>query len=391
MKILIIHNTYRYTGGEETYLNIIQDLLRESGNEVYVYTKNSSEVTSFWNKICAGLGLFWNSKTASELTAVVREFKPDIVQFQNIFPLISPSAYWVFSQFKIPMVQRVSNYRLLCPKSTLFREGQICELCINKQLFLPSIWNACYGKSAFTSFFYSLAFFFHKHIMKSFSLIDMYIFPSQFTMKYIARNFLIEDNRVMHMPSPINNKHAKITRRLNSDKYFVYGGRMSEEKGIFDLIDIFSEEKNKNMKLILIGDGPDKSAAIVRAHGARNIFFKNSMHKSELHRIMAYSVAVIAPSKWFDVQPNVILEALSLKVPVIVPDRANFKEVVNKDSGLFYRSLPHLQRLITLQWNRSPIINREKIVLPIEHTPQYHYKKLMALYKQLILRKRSKN
>ncbi len=40
----------------------------------------------------------------------------------NTFPLISPSIYWACSKEKVPVVQTLHNYRVLCLNAFLFRQ-----------------------------------------------------------------------------------------------------------------------------------------------------------------------------------------------------------------------------------------------------------------------------
>ncbi len=391
MRVLVIHNTYRYTGGEETYLTLLINILKKNGHHVYFYTKNSSDLITMGDKIRAGIGLFWNFTITKELTDIIKTFKPDVVQFQNIFPLIAPSAYWAVHSHNIPIVQNILNYRLLCPKTTLFRGGKICELCISKQLFFPSIWYKCYDNSTAASLVYACAFFFHKYILKSFSLIDTYIFPSKFTMDYITKNFPLDQKRTLLIQAPVNpleilNKKPMEWRK----KYFLYVGRIVEEKGVFRLIDIFSSRPYRHMSLVLAGDGPEKNEAIKRANGAKNIVFKGYVNASKIPTLMNESLGVIVPSEWFDVQPNVVLESLLMKVPVIAPNRQNFKEIINKNSGFLYDSDSQLKKILTVLWEKNTTISRDKIALPIAHIPQNHYKKLVNLYKTLITLKKAK-
>src|SRR3989304_7360551 len=94
LKILLVHNYYRERGGEETYLRSLTALLKARGHKVALYTKDSRDINTFTDKIKTGLGMFWNFGVEKDFTALIRRFRPDVVQFQNIFPSISPTAYW---------------------------------------------------------------------------------------------------------------------------------------------------------------------------------------------------------------------------------------------------------------------------------------------------------
>ncbi len=51
------------------------------------------------------------------------------MEVHNFFPLLSPSVYFAAEAERVPVVQTLHNYRLLCPGSTFFRDGAVCEAC----------------------------------------------------------------------------------------------------------------------------------------------------------------------------------------------------------------------------------------------------------------------
>ena len=45
---------------------------------------------------------------------------------------------------KVPVVQTIHNFRLLCPCGTFYREGKICEACAACGSFRPALKHRCY-------------------------------------------------------------------------------------------------------------------------------------------------------------------------------------------------------------------------------------------------------
>ena len=74
-------------------------------------------------------------------------FGPDIVHFDNTFPLISPAAYSAARKRDVAVVQTLHNYRLLCPTATLYRDAAVCEDCVGHLVPLPGIVHGCYRDS----------------------------------------------------------------------------------------------------------------------------------------------------------------------------------------------------------------------------------------------------
>ena len=61
--------------------------------------------------------------------------------------MISPSIYSVCREAGVPVVQTLHNFRLLCPGANFFRDGAVCEECLQH-----GVWRAvqygCYRDSA---------------------------------------------------------------------------------------------------------------------------------------------------------------------------------------------------------------------------------------------------
>jgi len=251
MRILLIHNFYQYWGGEDTYIDSLLKLLKKSGHEVYLYSKNNSNIDNLWKKIVLAVNMFWNFNVDKELSKVIEEFEPDIVHFHNIYPLITTTAYRTCKKHNIPIIQHIHNYRFICAKGFLFRNNKICELCINKKFPFWSIIFGCYNQSRLASLIFSLSFYFN-NLIKTFDLIDIFIFPSKFSRNYYLKNLSISFKKTKIISHSF--KVFKKQKKYNKKEYFLFIGRLSEEKGIIQLLNIFINIPK--FKLIVIGDGP---------------------------------------------------------------------------------------------------------------------------------------
>ena len=94
MRILYIHNDYAKPSGEETAAEAIVALLKEHGHEVEWHRRSSAEIAgSAWRQIKSLFTGLVNPCEAKAVTKHIHEFKPDLVQVQNIYPLLSPSIF----------------------------------------------------------------------------------------------------------------------------------------------------------------------------------------------------------------------------------------------------------------------------------------------------------
>ena len=143
MRVLYVHNSYQWSGGEDRVFEDEVELLRRNGHQVWTYQRNNSEIIGSGSLATASVTL-WNPRSYREVTQLIREHRPQLVHCGNTFPLISPSVYWAAHHQGLPVLQTLHNFRLLCANSTLFREGQTCQLCLSRLWPWPAVQHACY-------------------------------------------------------------------------------------------------------------------------------------------------------------------------------------------------------------------------------------------------------
>src|ERR1700730_18557269 len=133
MKILMVHNAYQQAGGEDLVGECESRLLADNGHIVIEHRRHNDELhgRSRIDMAFAGGSAVWSSVSYRALRDVIAVEKPDLAHFHNTFPLISPSAYYACANANVPVVQTLHNYRILCPAGTFFRNGDVCESCID--------------------------------------------------------------------------------------------------------------------------------------------------------------------------------------------------------------------------------------------------------------------
>ena len=108
---------------------------------------------------------------------------PDVVHFDNTFPLVSPGAYSVVRKTGIPVVQTLHNYRLLCPSATFFRDGHVCEDCLGKTVAWSGIRHGCYRGSKSGSATVAALFAGHRMLGTWSKMVDVYVTLTQFARR----------------------------------------------------------------------------------------------------------------------------------------------------------------------------------------------------------------
>ena len=150
LTILVVHNHYQQRGGEDSVFETECAMLEAAGHTVIRYEKHNGEVDRI-SKLSLFAKTIWNFQTYREVTALIRERRPDVVHCHNTFPLVSPSVYWTAARQGVPVVQTLHNYRLVCINPYLYRNGRICEDCLGRSP-IRGVFRRCYRGSFAASF-----------------------------------------------------------------------------------------------------------------------------------------------------------------------------------------------------------------------------------------------
>lgn len=124
--------------------------------------------------------------------------------------------------------------------------------------------------------------------------------------------------------------------RSDKDKYFKFcvASLLTEAKGIGDVINAFKKlsGNNKNLKLIIIGEGPDELKFRKEAEGMDNIEFLG--HKDDLAPYIANADVFIRPA-YYEGFSTALVEAGMLSCPIIATAvGGNIEIVKNNETGI---------------------------------------------------------
>jgi len=392
VRVLLVHNFYRDRTGEEIYLDSLAKLLRRKGHKVFIWSKDNREIgDNLIRKIKIAIGMFWNRSIEKELSGVIKRFKPDIVHFNNIFPQITPTAYYTCKKYKVPIVQTIHSFRFMFPKSILIRRGEVCPNCLNKKLIYPTFLHKCYNQSFAYTFVYSLSHALH-YYLGSFNLIDVFIFPSKFVRDYYLRNSNISSQKIKVIPNFANLKPHKANLKEKED-YFLYVGLLSRKKGIIQLLEIFSSLPE--LRLVVIGDGHLRNE-VAEYKKYKNIEIKGRLLQKEVFTYMQKALFTIIPSAWFEVMPLVLIESFANGTPVIVPKIGPFIDLAKEGkTGIFFKHKDFRDLKVKIEKIGSKRLNLSIKMAPLaikeyqKYTPDNYYPQLLKVYSQLLRERRS--
>ena len=143
----------------------------------------------------------------------------------------------------------------------------------------------------------------------------------------------IASEKIKIFPNYLNIENEKDYQSKKG--YIVYAGRISKEKGVEEVINAFIKAETVNLKLKIIGDGPELFN-LKEKYKLKNISFAGELNNKEVLNIIKESKAVITGTKLFEGQPTLLCEASILGVPSVFPRVGGILEFFPNDYKLSY-------------------------------------------------------
>ena len=383
MKILLCHNYYQKPGGEDRVFEDEASLLEQHGHEVirFIRSNDAIESMSRWE---TARRTIWNRDTYTELRDLIRLQRPAIMHCTNTFPLISPAAYYAARDERVPVVQTLQNYRLICPGALLMRNRRVCEDCVGKKIAWPAVLHGCYRGSRLGSACVTTMLASHRAAGTWSKVVSRYIVATDFArQKFTEAGFdptqiSVKPNFVDPSPPPGDGDGG----------HFVFVGRLAEEKGLQTLLDAWSQFSGK---LKILGDGP--LAGMVEKVAAQNdsIEWLGQQPGDVVQRVVGSAIALIVPSTWYEGLPKTIIEAFSVGTPMIASDLGAMSEVIETEkTGVLFQPGDSDKLLDALRWmaespNRAKSMRADvRAVFEQRYTADRNYQLLLDIYRQVI-------
>jgi glycosyltransferase involved in cell wall biosynthesis len=396
LKILFVHTKY-YTsdGGEDSALQSEIMLMRRKGHEVEVFLfDNASTINGVSGKLKAAVSSIYNTESAKKIKEAINEFKPDVMHVHNFFFTASPSVLIQAHKQKVPVVVTLHNFRLLCVNTLLLRDNKVCELCVQHDFPWYGVKYKCYHDSAVQSAAVGAMSAVHKWMGTWKNKVDTFISPSHFSRNKFLHSSLHPD------PEKIKVKYNFIDDPNHGDaksrnNYYLFVGRLSQEKGIEVLLDAFIQLPKE--EIIIAGDGPLQEQLVTKYAPYKNIIFLGRKPRTEVLELMKKCRVLMFPSICYEGLPLTIAEAFATGTPVIGSSMGAMQEmIINEYNGLLFETGNSVKLAEAILFFNSYLAkkdfslydNARKSYLENYH-PEKCYNDVMNIYNNAILRSRS--
>lgn len=388
MKILLVHNSYQQPGGEDVVFEQEGQLLERYGHQVIRYKRSNHELEglSGLQRLKLVRTILSADDSKRDIGNILRAEKPKLVHVHNTFMMISPSIYEACQMAQIPVVHTLHNYRLLCPATTHYRDGQVCEECAERSL-LRSVWHGCYRDSRATA---AVALMLKVHRARGTwtKAVDGYIALTEFSRQKFIEGGL-PANRIHVKPNIVACDPGESDGR---GQYALFVGRLSPEKGVSTLLAAW-KQLTVSLPLMIVGDGPLRQGLEAEAerNGLRHVTFRGHVNNNDTREAMKHAAFLILPSLWYEGFPMVIAESLACGTPVLGSRLGSTEELIDDGrTGLHFTAgdASDLARKVEWAWSHPSELaamgHEARRVYQTLYTPEKNYLQLMDIYEWLL-------
>jgi len=319
MNILILHNLYQKPGGEDVVVRNEAEMLERAGHQVTVERVDNHAIQGFFAKARTALRAAYDPARRRWMRGLLERVKPDVVHVHNFFPLLTTAVHAEARACGVPLIQTLHNFRLFCAAATFERDGQICELCVQKGR-INAVVHRCYRGSIVSSAAVAAMQYEAVGRRSLIDNVDRFIALTQFARSKFLECGLPPD-KVVVKPNHLN-RSAMPQDLPRHGALFV--GRISKEKGLVSLVEAWRQFPD--IPLTIVGDGPLRED--LQAVAPANVRFLGWLEPGEVDEAMQRAALLIVPSLWYEGFGMVLIEAFANGLPVAVSRLGSLAEIV---------------------------------------------------------------
>lgn len=412
MRIVLVNYRYFISGGPEKYMFNIKEMLESEGHEVIPFSVHSNknvnteysryfvepigsrDATYFeeckktprviWQMISRSV---YSMEVKKAIQKEIEEVKPDLVYIIHFINKLSPSVIRGAKQSGVPVVLRLSDYFLLCPRFDFIYQKRVCEECLSKG-YLICVKKKCVKDSLAASLIRVFSMKVHK-LLRIYDDIDAFITPSEFLKnKLVANGFYVDK---IHCIPTFTTDNVGIDK-VKVGSYGLYFGRVTEEKGVETVVRAYEKMPDRNVKIM--GDDTTEEAVrlkkYVSEHNLKNIEFLGFKSGKELGDIIKEARFTLIPSIWYDNLPNAALESFRYLKPVIASNIGSLPELISDGCNGYLFTPADIDELA----EKIKLLDDDEVVVRMgensyrrlkeKFAPSLHYEALMKVFETVL-------
>jgi glycosyltransferase involved in cell wall biosynthesis len=333
MRILNVSQNYYVVGGMDRMMFEQARILEERGHEVVPFTAaDPRDQFSPWaahfppaaptdhTPLTELPATLYRSSAAKALRALMHNEAFDVVHLHSWYKRLSPAILPVLRDAGVPVVQTLHEYRSVCSRSTMFRDGEICRQCAGGRHW-PAIVHRCNGSVAKT--LASVAEMTIADQLGYRTVVQRFLPVSDF-----QRSLLIEmgmqDAQMRTLPNPVRMPDEALPASDDMVGCVLFVGRLESYKGVDVFMDLV--RGRPDVRFAMAGDGSARTA-IEAAHLA-NLAILGQLNQVDLLSAIRSAACVVVPSLWPEAFGLTAVEAMAAGTPIIASRTGGLTEIV---------------------------------------------------------------
>jgi len=320
MRVLLLHNRYRFEGGEERALELHLRALERAGVEHRLLERRSGDAA----RARAAVALLRGGEREEAIAAAVRDLPADVVHAHNMLPLIGPRGLAAARAAGARVVLHLHNARLFCAIGVAARDGAPCFRCRGRNT-LPGLVLGCRG-SVPEAVAYAAGLALHQPL--AFESVDRFVAPSRWAAGQLEL-LGVPGNRLEVLPNYLPAAELASTSRAQEGGYALAAGRLSPEKGMDVAIEAAARA---GVPLKIAGEGPagGELAGLARRIGAP-VELLGQVPRARLRELLGRAAMLVLGSRCHEFAPFAVLEAMGAGVPVAASRSGGTPELVGAE------------------------------------------------------------
>jgi glycosyltransferase involved in cell wall biosynthesis len=376
MRVLVVHNRYRFEGGEERSVELQVAALRNEGVTHALLQRSSTDVS----RARAALALLRGGIQEDDVATAAKELEAEVAHFHNMLPAFGPRGLAAAREAGAAVVLHLHNLRLFCAIGVAARDGGPCFRCHHRNT-VPGLVLNCRG-SVPEAVVYATAL--TRHQPAVFEAVDRFVVPSEYARGQSARLGVPAD-RIDVLPHYLPAAAFADRSSAGAGEYALFAGRLATEKGVDTAI---KAAALADIPLRVAGDGPvaGQLAELANLIGG-HVDFIGRQDRAGMERELAGAAMVLMPSRYHEFSPFSALEAMAAGVPVIASELGGLPELIGAERCVPPNDQHALAARMRNLWTDRDRRTRDGEALlrrALENHPETRYtRRLLDLYERV--------
>lgn len=344
MRILHVNKYLYRRGGAEAYMLDLAAMQHTEGDEVAffgmqhplnpslpfedtfpVYLELDPPPRGIRDRAKAAGRILYSMEAGRGMTTMLERVRPDVVHAHNIYQHLSPSVLAAAARRDVPVVMTLHDFKLACPSHLFLDHGRICEACLGGRFHHAAL-RRCKNDSFAASALLAAEATLHR-ATGAYDDVALFLCPSRFMLTKMEAAGIDRD-RLVHLPNFVPAGTTDPSRRPSRRVACV--SRLSDEKGVDVLLEA-AVSLDEDVRVDIAGDGPDRARLERRARDLvppGRIIFHGQVPRDQAMQLLRSADVTAVPSRCFENQPMVVLEAFSVGTPVVGSDLGGVSELI---------------------------------------------------------------